>query len=210
MLISPDGSILHSFAKRKLEQMKRKTNIDQKLVKAITSAIVASIVCVATVIVRIPTPTNGYMNFGDCFVLLAGWVLGPLFGFLAGGIGSMLSDIVGGFPFYAPATFIIKGAMSLVAALIARSIIKKHQKNAFFAWTLSSVASEIIMVVGYFLFEAFVVGQGKAAIQGVPANLLQAAIGITGSLLITEILYHTSYFKNKLVPPYLKNTDELI
>ena len=27
-------------------------------------------------VVQIPSPMNGYVNLGDCFVLLSGWLLG--------------------------------------------------------------------------------------------------------------------------------------
>ena len=66
--------------------MKTKT---QKIVMA---AMLAALVCVATMIVKIPSPLKGYLNLGDCVVLLSGWILSPVYGFLAAGIGSDISD----------------------------------------------------------------------------------------------------------------------
>ena len=40
----------------------------------------AALVYVATSIIQIPSPVNGYVNLGDCFVLLSGWLLGPWYG----------------------------------------------------------------------------------------------------------------------------------
>ena len=59
-------------------------NTTQRIVIA---AMMASLVCVATMVVKIPSPLNGYLNLGDCVVLLAGWMLSPAYGFLAAGIG---------------------------------------------------------------------------------------------------------------------------
>ena len=81
--------------------MKTKT---QKIVMA---AMLAALVCVATMIVKIPSPLKGYLNLGDCVVLLSGWILSPVYGFLAAGIGSALADLFSGYVTYAPATFII-------------------------------------------------------------------------------------------------------
>ena len=62
---------------------------DKKIRKLVLAALLAALVCVATMVVQIPSPMQGYVNLGDCFVLLSGWLLGPWYGFAAGGIGSM-------------------------------------------------------------------------------------------------------------------------
>lgn len=50
------------------------------------AALFAAIICVATIVVQIPTPaTNGFFNLGDCFVIIAGQLLGVGFGALAAG-----------------------------------------------------------------------------------------------------------------------------
>ena len=70
---------------------------NQKVRKLVLSALMAALVYVATSIIQIPSPVNGYVNLGDCFVLLAGWVLGPVYGSLAAGIGSALADMFTGY-----------------------------------------------------------------------------------------------------------------
>ena len=82
----------------------------------------AALVYVATSIIQIPSPVNGYVNLGDCFVLLSGWLLGPWWGGAAAGIGSMLVDLLSGYGHYVPGTLIIKGLDALVAALIFRAL----------------------------------------------------------------------------------------
>ena len=64
---------------------------NQKLRKTVFAALFAAIICVATIVVRIPSPaTNGFFNLGDCFVIIAGQLLGVGFGAWAAGIGCLL------------------------------------------------------------------------------------------------------------------------
>ena len=81
--------------------------------KLVLTALFAALTCVATMIIRIPTPgTGGYIHPGDALVILSGIILGPLYGFLAAGLSSCLSDFLGGYFFYVPATFLIKGLVA--------------------------------------------------------------------------------------------------
>ena len=113
---------------------------DKKIRTMVTAAVLAALSCVATMVVQIPSPMNGYVNLGDCFVLLSGWLLGPWWGAAAGGIGSMLADLLLGYGHYAPGTLIIKGAMALVAALVLRSTVWKDNVVAG-AWMMVLVGA---------------------------------------------------------------------
>ena len=49
----------------------------EKVRKIIITALMMAIICVATFVVQIPIPaTGGFVNLGDCFVLIAGYLLG--------------------------------------------------------------------------------------------------------------------------------------
>lgn len=62
----------------------------------VLTAALAAMACAATMVVRIPTPTGGYVNLGDAVVLLGAYLLGPGWGAAAAGIGSALADLLGG------------------------------------------------------------------------------------------------------------------
>ena len=71
---------------------------NEKLRKIIMSALFAALACVATMIIKIPTPgTSGYIHPGDAIVILSGAILGPVWGFFAAGIGSAMADLIGGY-----------------------------------------------------------------------------------------------------------------
>ena len=88
--------------------------LNGKTKQIVTAALFAALACVATMVIKIPSPMDGYLNLGDCVVLAAGWLLAPGYGFLAAGLGSGLADLFSGYAAYAPATFVIKGLMALI------------------------------------------------------------------------------------------------
>ena len=79
------------------------------------AALLAALTTVATMVIRIPTPTQGYIHLGDGMVLICGVLLGPGLGALAAGVGSMLADLIGGYMAYVPGTFAIKALTALAA-----------------------------------------------------------------------------------------------
>ena len=99
-----------------------------RLVRLTMTAVLTALTCVMTLVVRIPSPTKGYLNLGDCFVLLDGWLLGPLYGAFAGGVGSALADLFAGYPVYLPATLLIKGIMAWTIAVLPKLFSGKNKK----------------------------------------------------------------------------------
>ena len=160
----------------------------EKLKLTMISAMFAALICVATMVVKIPTPLNGYINLGDCFILVAAFTLPCSYGFLAAGIGSCLADILSGYTDYAPATFVIKGLMVLVAFLVAK-LLKKQKKSV--AVVVAGILAEFTMVAGYYVFEGFRYGF-LASLANIPMNLLQGAAGILLAAILLRVL------KNKL------------
>lgn len=155
---------------------------DKKIRKLVISALMAALVCVATMVVRIPTPTNGYVNLGDCFVLLSGWLLGPWWGGAAAGIGSMLTDLFAGYTSFAPGTFLIKGLMAVMAYFLYIAM-KKSSAGAI----VSGVAAELWMAGGYFVYEALALQYGIGAAVGIPSNLVQGAVGLVVGFILLKI-----------------------
>lgn len=160
--------------------------------KLVLSALLAAVTCVATLVIHVPSPLNGYINLGDCFVLLSGWLLGPLYGFLAGGIGSALADLFLGYAVYAPATFAVKGLVALTAYLLIKTFGKI--KNKPVAYSLSGVIAELVMIGGYYVFEGFMYGW-KASLVNIPPNSIQAVAGIVCATLLVTVINKTGVLK---------------
>ena len=159
--------------------------MNEKIKKLVTASLLAALTCVATMIIKIPSPMKGYLNLGDCVVLLAGWILSPGYGFLAAGLGSALADIFSGYMTYAPATFVIKGLMALVACFGYRLLHKKLGSLA--SDIISGIAAEILMVLGYFVFEGFLYGFVPSMVN-IPANGMQGVAGVIIGVALVKIL----------------------
>ncbi|MBQ8408313.1 MAG: ECF transporter S component [Clostridia bacterium] len=157
----------------------------KKIHRIVISSMFATLVCVATMMIKLPTPLGGYINLGDCIVLLCGWTLGPVYAFFAAAIGSALADIFSGYAFYAPATFVIKGSMALLVHFIFKLLSKRV--NSFVSRLVGGIGAEMVMVVGYLFFEGFFYGLLPSLVN-VPANAIQGVAGIIIGMLFITLL----------------------
>ena len=157
----------------------------------VTTALLAALVCVATMLIKIPSPLKGYLNLGDGIVLLCGWLLSPVYGFLAAGIGSALADLFAGYVIYVPATFVIKGLMAIVAYYGFR-LLGKRIGNVL-AMVLAGILAEIIMVLGYYVFEGFLYGFVESIVN-IPANAVQGVAGIILGTVLNKTFQKTNLF----------------
>lgn len=156
--------------------------MNEKILKIVYSAVFAALTCVATMIIRIPSfGSVGYVNIGDTIVLISAWLLGGVYGALAAGIGSGLADLLAGYGYYVPGTFIIKFLMAFVAYLIFKKI-----SNKIAALVVGGVVAEVIMIVGYFFYKALILGKGFAA--AVPSVFSNLAQGVT-CLVLALVVY---------------------
>jgi uncharacterized membrane protein len=163
--------------------MAKSSEVKQLINVGIVAAF-ATLAFVGTTIIRIPIPaTGGYFNLGDTFVMIAALLYGPFIGGLVGLIGPALSDAIG-FPQFILATAIVKGLEGAVIGAIGGK-----SRNASAVRPLFALAVGIVILVGgYFIFEAFLypllaktipffgVTDPKAALAEVIPNLLQGVI----------------------------------
>lgn len=159
--------------------------MNKKTLKLVYCALFAALTCVATMIIKVPT-FQGYANVGDTIVLMCAWLLAGIPGAIAAGIGSAMADALSGYMHYVPGTFIIKFLMAFVAAIIFKKLAEKISKKIV-ALLVSGIVAEIIMIVGYFLYKAFILGKGYlAAIPSIFSNIGQAVV----SLIIAVLLFY--------------------
>ena len=158
--------------------------MNTKTKKIVMAALMAALACAATMIIKIPSPLKGYLNLGDCIVLSAGWMLSPAYGFLAAGLGSALADIFSGYAIYAPASFIIKGLMALIAfygvKLLRRGLGDLPSRM------ISGAVAELMMILGYFIFEGLMYGFGPSLVN-IPANGIQGIAGLVFGIALARV-----------------------
>lgn len=163
--------------------------MNAKTREMIRAAMMAALACVATMVVKIPSPMKGYINLGDCIVLVAGWTLSPMLGFLSAGLGSALADILSGYVIYGPATFLIKGLMALIA-FYGYKLLRKGC-NDLLSRIVSGILAEILMIAGYFLFEGILYGFGPAVLN-IPANAVQGIAGILIGVILMKVIRNSN------------------
>lgn len=144
----------------------------------------AALCCVATMIIKIPSPLKGYMNLGDCIVLLSGFLLSPTYAFLAASVGSALADAISGYMIYVPATFVIKGVMALVVHALFK--FSKEKLHIAAARILSGISAELVMILGYYVFEGLLYGFAPSAVN-IPSNAVQGIAGLIIGVLLAKI-----------------------
>ena len=175
---------------------------NDKVYKAVLTALMAALCYVAFTFLKIPIPTFGgdyvALHIGNAFCVLAALLLGGVYGGLAGSLGMTIADLLD--PVYitsAPKTFVLKLCIGLIAGFVAHRlghITQDHDAKYVFKWTLAaSVAGlgfNVIMdpIVGYF-YKNFVLG-----VQSDAAKIMSTwAAGVTfinavaGTLVVVAV-----------------------
>jgi len=234
------------------------------------TAVFTALVCVVTMIFSIYVPaTEGFFNVGESMVFLSALLFGPFVGAFAGGVGSMLADLLLGYPHYAPATLLIKACEGAVVGTLKKRNPKLSSRlhwkfftivlgivagfllglawliigeievtvglgsglfvlyvpaefwivlgvvtalsiaalgilaDPEFGWTVFSVLTGgFIMVLGYFLYQRFLIFPlfkiEVVAIAEIPVNIGQMIIGAIVALPIAKIVWRTlPYIKQR-------------
>ena len=158
--------------------------MNDKTKKIVLASMLGALTFIATIIIRVPMPAVGYVNLGDCFVLLCGWILGPIYGAISAGLGSAIADLSAGYVVYAPATFVIKALMAVAAYYIGVKLVRSDKSVSL--KFVSAVVSELVMIGGYLAFESILYGFGTALVS-VPFNAVQGAVGLVAGVVLINI-----------------------
>ena len=158
---------------------------DNRLKDLTRIAALIALTTVMTMIINIPTiGTNGYINLGDMVVFIAAMMLGKKGGFLVGGLGSALADILLGYTHYAPITLIVKGLEGYIAGSLLETSL--GQRKPIIATSIAGVW----MAFGYYIAEIFMYG-AKAALLAIPGNLIQGMVGAVTAVILYQAIKKT-------------------
>ena len=103
-----------------------------------------------------------------------------------------MADALSGYPVYVPATLIIKAVMAVAAGLVYRALREKNGGTL-----IAALIGEIPMVVGFWLFDALLLGSFTGSAAGIPSNLVQAGFGVAVSVFLTAALRRSGYVRGK-------------
>jgi uncharacterized membrane protein len=172
--------------------------------KMVLNGLMIALVFLTTCVTRFQGPVpQGYINFGDIFIMTAAILLGKNSGFIAGSFGSALADIVMGYPVFAPVTFIVKGLEGYITGAIAHnSYVKQHINSA--KLIVAVITGALVMVAGYFFAELYVLKLVDntfgyaAAMAELPANLVQGGVSAAAGYVLVGVLSRVNSIKHIL------------
>ncbi|MGL4790462.1 MAG: ECF transporter S component [Anaerotignaceae bacterium] len=154
-----------------------------------------ALVAISTMVINIPVAaTSGYIHLGDSMILIASIFFGWEYGFIAGGVGSMLADVLSGYAHWAPFTLIIKGIMGFIIGKIAKYEPEKGNILAPIN-IIATVVGVAWMVFGYFIGGAILKGSFLVSLTSVPSNIVQGVGGIVIYLVLAVALNKAKIYK---------------
>lgn len=160
-----------------------------KVKTIVFSALMAALTTAATMVIHIPSAFGGYIHLGDGLVLLSGMLLGPVAGAAAGGIGSMMADVLSGYALYAPATLIIKALAAFSGGYLYLHLPYRRQAGGFrtIPFLTAGMVCSAVVTGGYFIFE-LAVYNWAAAMANVPFNLIQNFFSLIAARVLFPVL----------------------
>ncbi len=143
-----------------------------------STAVFTAFVAAATSVFSVYIPaTTGYFNVGEIMVYTCALLMGPYVGAFAGGVGSMISDISLGYPYYAPGTLLIKGTEGFIVGYLGTKAFPKVSRSQWRA---------IALVLGLMLSVALAY-IGSTFFSGATSITLGGAWGLPGLTLNLQV-----------------------
>jgi uncharacterized membrane protein len=156
--------------------------MDDKIKQLASMGLFAALLVIATVILRFPVPTfNLYFNLGEAVIYLIALLYGGVPGALIGGVGSAIADIIGGYPVWAPITFVIKGLEGYIVGTLAN-------RNKFLAVAIGG----LVMMACYALAAGILYGIGAVPVE-LTGDFIQVSSGAVIALFLHSRLKDISF-----------------
>ncbi len=149
-------------------------------------AITTAIVAVFTIAIRVPTPTGGYISLCDDADAFSALAIGPIVGFVAGGLGTAFSDLIGGYPQWAVISFIVHGLEGLFIGLLVRS-----SRDSILRKIAAIVIATVVVPLGYFIFTGLFLTTFPEALTEIVPNMVQGGVGAVIGFALYEAVAHS-------------------
>ncbi|MBS7618642.1 ECF transporter S component [Candidatus Bathyarchaeota archaeon] len=132
------------------------TASSKRSLKVSLTAMFTALTTVTTISFSIYVPaTKGYFNLGEVMVYTTAILLGPFIGAVAGGVGSMLADVILGYYIYAPGTLIIKGIEGFIVGLLVQKFKIKGWSLKAMSIALPAFTSLTLGIIGSTVYTGF-------------------------------------------------------
>jgi uncharacterized membrane protein len=151
-------------------------------VVALFSALYAVLIILTFQIYPVPSPTGGFLHFGDFVVFLAALLFGVKVGGLVGVVGAVVADFYLAYP---------RWYVSIIAHGLEGAIPGLTKKKGFVLQLIACIVGGFLMAATYFFVNIFIKGYPVAVISFVQDLFLQAGISIALGLPTVKIVERT-------------------
>jgi uncharacterized membrane protein len=142
------------------------------------TAVFTAFVAAATSVFSVYIPaTTGYFNVGEIMVYTCALLMGPYVGAFAGGVGSMISDLSLGYPYFAPGTLIIKATEGFIVGYLGTRTFPRITTTG---WKAMAVAFGLV-------FSSSLAYIGSTFFSGSSSITLGGAWGIPALTLTPDV-----------------------
>ncbi|MEM3700064.1 MAG: ECF transporter S component [Candidatus Bathyarchaeia archaeon] len=151
-------------------------------VVALFSALYAVLIVLTFQIYPVPSPTGGFLHFGDFVVFLVALLFGVKVGGLVGVVGAVVADFYLAYP---------RWYVSIIAHGLEGVIPGFTKKKNFVLQLIACIIGGFLMAATYFFVNIFIKGYPVAVISFIQDLFLQAGISIAVGLPIVKIVERT-------------------
>ena len=145
-----------------------------------------ALVTVSTYIrIHIPIGTGGLIHIGTLTMFIISLRFGAKYGAISSGVGMALFDILSEWVSWAPGTLVVRLLAGYIIGKVALS--PKGQGEDFKRNIVALILGGLVIVIGYFIFEALVIGTGFGALASIPGNIAQILIGLFALFILPSI-----------------------
>lgn len=150
------------------------------------NSIFVALIFISAQLINIPTAIGGVINVTDSIILLSSIILTRNNATLVSGTGAFMAEIISPYAIFAPATLIIKSSMAFVANTLFN---KLNIKNEVIRMLISFTVAELIMISGYFIYQAFFLQLGiYVASLDIVNNIIQAIASIVIAIFLAKLV----------------------
>ena len=146
-------------------------NSNVLITRIVFTGVMAAIICVITTF-RIPLGQSK-VHFANSLCLLAGLLLGPVWGGTAAGLGSAIYDVLlGGYTYEAVITFVSKFAMAWVTGILYQKWVLKKEEKSWKENLLPLIISCVLGALTYVALYMLKTWIFKMYVEPVPADTI--------------------------------------
>jgi uncharacterized membrane protein len=135
--------------------------------KVTVSAVAWLILLAVTLIFKVPIGNLGYLNVCDFVIMTVCMYMEPGAGMLYASTATALADIILGYGYFAPYTFVIRGLQGWFIGYLAKRKVRR---------TYIIIIAEVIMLLGYGITYMVMYGSLQVMCAGILQNMIQTAL----------------------------------